>query len=436
MPHVRLSARVAVAAALLFAASPARAAPRVGDADSKPDPAQFDPNYSDMKEWAAAGVRGGIPARDATAVFRTLKPGDDVQAAVDAAGKDVTGTVTGSAGGKDATSGGRVVLLSPGTYPVKKVIDLRPGVVLRGQAKDLVVLENVMRSPRLTADAFTVRFAGVARAGLEDLTVRHAEVARLGLGVYAERVAGAANDPGGVADLHVGGVLLADATDCWVDNVNVLHSGSHPLEAAGWRATVRDTLIDGAFNKGEAGSPAGSGNVYFAVTGGLMTRCAIRNTRHGLVVRDTLSGRACAFNVFLDLDVTGDVNFHGNRRDSGHNLFEGVLVRSLTTHGWPAWAYWKREEVGVGNLAFGSIGWGGSAADAFASTRADKVYTFTGMRDPNVLGELETPAPAHGTLYAVTGERPGRLDPAAWPATPGEARDAMLKRAIPSPAGK
>jgi hypothetical protein len=36
----------------------------------------------------------------------------------------------------------------------------------------------------------------------------------------------------------------------------------------------------------------------------------------------------------------------------------------------------------------------------------------------------------------VTGARPTRVDPAeAWPKTPAEARDAMLKRAIPSPLG-
>ena len=420
MPTLRNPIRLALATLLVLLSPAAVAAgPRVGDAGSAPDPARFDPNYPDTKEWASAGVRGGLPPRDALKVFKTLKPGDDVQATVDEAAK----------------AGGGVVLLSAGTYPVKKAIALRSDVVLRGQAKEMVVLENAMRSAKLTREHFTVRFDKVTKAGLEDLTIRHEEVTRLGPAAYAERVVGPTNNPKGVADLHVGGVAMADAEDCWLDNVNVLHSGSHPLEAAGRRITARDVLIDGAFNKGEEGAPAGSGNVYFSVTGGLMYRCTVRNTRHCLVVRDTLTGGDCKFNVFLDCDFTGDVNFHGNRKDSGHNLFEGVFVRSLTSHGWPAWAYWKRDEIGPSNLAYQSIGWGGSAADTFASARPDKVYTFAGMRDPNVLVELDKPAPAHGTLYAATGDRPTRVDPAGWPKSAAEARDAMLKRAIPSPVG-
>lgn len=39
---------------------------RVGDSGSVPDPARFDDAYPDMKEWAAAGVRGGIPAQGGT----------------------------------------------------------------------------------------------------------------------------------------------------------------------------------------------------------------------------------------------------------------------------------------------------------------------------------------------------------------------------------
>ena len=56
---------------------------RVGDAGAVPDPAKFDPKYPDMKEWASAGVRGGIPARAAGKVIKKVKPGENVQAAVD-----------------------------------------------------------------------------------------------------------------------------------------------------------------------------------------------------------------------------------------------------------------------------------------------------------------------------------------------------------------
>jgi len=402
----------------------AAAEPRVGDAESIPVPDRFDGNYPDMKEWALAGVRGGIPARAGLKVASTLKPGDDIQAAIDAAASP--------ANAADAPPA--VVLLSPGTYSIKKPILLRSGVVLRGQNKEMVVIENTMRSAQVNAASYTIRLADIRRAGVEDLSLRHEEVARLGLAVYAESVAGAANDAKGVKDLHVGGVQIDDSEDCWIDNINILHSGSHPLAVGGRRITVRDTLIDGAFNKGEQGAPAGSGNVYFSVSGGLFYNCTVKNTRHCLVMRDTLTGDDCKFNVILDCNFQGDVNFHGNRKDSGHNLFEGVLVRSLTSHGWPAWAYWKRGEIGLENLAYKSIGWGGSNADKFESTKPDVVYTFTGMRDPNILVPLEKPAPRSGTLYAVSGARAQRIESiGAWPKTPAEARDLMLKRMIVSP---
>ncbi len=410
-------------ALLAFLPAIAIAEPRVGDAGVQPDPTKFDSNYPDMKAWADAGVRGGIPARDALKVLQTLKPGDDLQAAIDQASREFAKSADPK---KPEADKPVVLLLSAGTYTIKKAIELRSGVVFRGQNKDLVVLETTIRSAKLSKDASTLRLDSIRLAGIE--------VARQGLAVYAERVSGPTNNPNGVKDLHVMGVEIEDSEDCWLDNVSILHSGSHPLDAAGRRITVRDTLIDGAFNKGEEGAPAGSGNVYFSVAGGLFYNNTVKNTRHCLVIRDTLTGGDCKFNVILDCNFQGDVNFHGNRKDSGHNLFEGVLVRSLTTHGWPAWAYWKRDEIGVGNLAYKSIGWGGSNADKFESTKPDVVYTFVGMRDPNVLTPLEKPAPKAGTLYAVNASRPTRPEAhGTWPKNAGEARDIMFKRMIASP---
>ena len=395
-----------------------RADVRVGDVGSQPDASKFDPQYPDMKEWAQAGIRGGIPGRAAAKVVKTLKPGDDIQAAIEQA----------------ARAPGGAVVLSPGVYPVSKRIDLRSNVTLRGEskdAKDKVILENTMRSKQPGEKFFTVYFGDTKKAALEDLTLRHREVARLGPGVYHEKVAGPKNDVNGVADLHVGGVLMERAEDCWIDNVNLLHSGTDPLDAQGTHLTVRDTLVDGAFNKGDTGGPAGSGTVSFSVTHGLMYNTHVRNVRHCVVMRGALAGAECKYNVILDCNFDGDVNFHGNRPDRGHNLFEGVFVRSPLSHGWPAWSYWKREQIGPENLAYQSIGWGGGKTEPFASTDAAKVYTFTGVRDPNVLGLVEKPAPKHGTLYAVTGARPTSPDKLGeWPRKPAEAKKLMDARAV------
>jgi hypothetical protein len=377
-----------------------------------------------MKEWAKAGVRGGIPGRAAARVIRTLKPGDNIQAAIDDAAR---------------ANGGGAVALSPGVYNVSKRIELRSNVALRGdskEAREKVILENTMRSKQPGEAFFTVYFGDTKKAALEDLTIRHREVAKLGLVVYHEKTAGPKNDVNGMTDLHVGGVLMERAEDCWIDNCQLLHSGTDPLDIQGSHVTVRDTLIDGAFNKGDTGGPAGSGNVTFSVTSGLVYNTHVRNVRHCLVLRGALAGGDCKYNVILDCNFDGDVNFHGNRPDRGHNLLEGTFVRSPLSHGWPAWSYWKREQIGPENLVYKSIGWGGGKTESFASTDPDKVYTFTGIRDPNTLGELDKPAPKGGTLYAVTGARPTSPDKLGpWPKKPIDAKKLMDARAVKGPGG-
>ena len=424
-PSARRS-RVATALLACFAlgaglGSVSRAADvRVGDGACKPDPARFDENYPDMKEWATAGVRGGIPDRSAGKIYKTLKPGDDVQAAVDGAAK----------------GGGGVVLLSAGTYPIPKRLDLRDNVVLRGESKERVVLECTIRAAEPSPQAVTVRLGDVKHAALEDLTIRHAGVAQLGLFAYNEKKTGDKDDADGHNDLHVAGVELERAEDCWVDNCSILHSGTHPYIGTASHVTVRDTLIDGAFNKGDVGDAAGSGNVYLTSSYGLMYNCTVKNVRHALEVRGALSGEPCRYNVVLDCDFEGDVNFHGNRKDQGHSLFEGDLVHSPPSHGWYAWSYWKKTEIGPDNLVYKSIGWGGPKGpkDAFAGSDPDKVYTYTGVHDPNVLPPLEKPAPKAGTLYAVTAVRPNRIEAyGAWPKTPTEALRLIEQRMLKSP---
>src|SRR5687768_17398321 len=121
MPYGRVLTSCLVFTLLASAVTAARGDVRVGDVGSQPDPSKFDANYPDMKEWAIAGVRGGIPGRAAAKVVKTLKPGDDIQAAIEQAAK--------------APGGGAVVLLA-GVYPVTRRIDLRSNVTLRGEAKD------------------------------------------------------------------------------------------------------------------------------------------------------------------------------------------------------------------------------------------------------------------------------------------------------------
>ena len=117
--------RFALLAPLLFAAVSFAADPRVGDAGAKPDPARFDPAWPHMKEWAEAGVAGGIPARKSLKIVKSLKPGDAIQTALDETGKSAEGGV---------------VQLAAGTYEVAKAINVPSNVVLRGENKEMVVI--------------------------------------------------------------------------------------------------------------------------------------------------------------------------------------------------------------------------------------------------------------------------------------------------------
>ena len=398
---------------ILLAGPRVRADARVGDAASKPDSARFDENYPDMKEWATTGVRGGVPARDQGKIAATPKSGDDIQAAIDAAAK----------------SGGGVVLLASGTYTLDKTLELRSNVQLRGKDKQSVILDCTITSADPGRKATAILLRDTKHAGLEDLTLQNHAVAAAGIDAYREQLAGPRDNLRGISSLYVTGVTLQRAEDCWIDNCSILHSGTHPINAQGSYLTIRDSLIDGAFNKGDGADPAGSGNLYFISSYGLMYNCTVRNLRHALVMRDALAGEPCKYNVILDCNFEGDVDFHANRKDEGHNLFEGTLVHAPQYHGWCAWSYWKRADIGPDNLVYRCIGWGGPAGkgapgamDKFSSTDPDKVYTYTGVRDPNILPALDKPAPHAATLYAVTGARPSRPEAyGAWPKTPAEA---------------
>ncbi|MBC8155829.1 MAG: right-handed parallel beta-helix repeat-containing protein, partial [Bacteroidetes bacterium] len=136
-----------------------------GDAGWLADESRFDPRFPDMKEWAKAGVEGGIPVRSQTPVRQRLAPGQALQPAIDAV----------------AAAGGGVLLLAKGDYPIRQPIILKTGVILRGQSRDstrlLVLLKaNFFRyNNGQSATAFSATDA--ERIGVENLTIKYAAVA-------------------------------------------------------------------------------------------------------------------------------------------------------------------------------------------------------------------------------------------------------------------
>ena len=98
-------------------------APRIGDAGSVFDAGKYDGRFPDMKEWAKAGVEGGIPPRSESLVAARVKPGESIQEALD---RDSSG----------------VVLVLNGIHTVKRTINVPSNVIVRGETRDGTILET------------------------------------------------------------------------------------------------------------------------------------------------------------------------------------------------------------------------------------------------------------------------------------------------------
>jgi hypothetical protein len=105
--------------------------PQIGDPGWVLDESRLDPRFPEMREWAKAGVVGGIPLRNTLEIKFRLQPGEDLQAAID----------------QVALSGGGVVLLEPGDHRISKTIKMKSGVVVRGADKEQTVVKIVMKAP-------------------------------------------------------------------------------------------------------------------------------------------------------------------------------------------------------------------------------------------------------------------------------------------------
>jgi len=182
------------------------ATPRVGDPGSVFDPAKYDARSPDMKQWAKAGVEGGIPAREATRVVARLKPGDDIQATIARAGKGV-------------------ILLAAGTYSFPALerwspkttaarIALPGGAILRGEDKEKTVLEHC-----------GVDLHNIEQAGMEDLTFSESPIPR---------------------DFHGGAAVdIRGSKNCWVQNCRFLRAEHNTIRVGDSRhVTLRDNYTE------------------------------------------------------------------------------------------------------------------------------------------------------------------------------------------------
>jgi hypothetical protein len=236
---------------------------------------------------------------------------------------------------------------------------------------------NLISTQRSKEKIAAIRMKSIERAGLEDLTISfqvqgHEPIDRQGLtdGGYCGDCF--QNDPHGLDDLYIQLVVIADSQNCWVDNCSIYSSGTEPVVLAGSHNTVRNCLIDRAFNKG------GGGNGYFDLRGdyNLAVGNTVRRIRHFAIQQ------GAKFNVVYRNRLEVDVNFHN--KDDGHNLVEGNEILLPTWHTWNIFstggAKYGHQPPGEKNMLYNNQTNYRNQGPRFAG--GDVVYTFTGFGDP------------------------------------------------------
>jgi hypothetical protein len=264
---------------------------RYGDPGVSFDPAKMDPAYPQMLEWQKAGVTGGVPFRSQLPVLAVVEP-------TDSAGlRAVLDSVWRSA----LSSGGGRVILKNGTYTIDGMVNIPPYVLLQGESREGVELLVTMTTEPPEA-AIAISFDQVFNAGLANLTIR---------GNYGTP------DPSVMENVKpefmVSSISMNRATNCWVEDVNIINSGNHAFTS--WRSshvTIRGCYADGSWNKGAGGRG------YFQIMADrfLVVENHIRNMRHF-----GLQKEHCEYNVVFRNYLEQDVNFHDD--DNGNNLVEG-----------------------------------------------------------------------------------------------------------------
>jgi len=280
------------------------------------DAEQYDARFPDMWHWAQAGVQCGIPGPDDFSVVDTLRPGEDLQDAIDNA----------------AEQGGGILLLLPGVYPIHETLYLKDSIILRGASRSKVVFSNQLRGPFFPSpfDNITgIRFHNIRWAGLENLTVKYEVVDFQPVDYdyfdYPWQKKTFRNNPGEDFQLYVTQVTFDHARNSWIRNCQILDSGTDPiLVLESEHISITKTRVDGAYNKG------GRGNGYFNIE---------QNSRYVLLAEDTVRAirhlaiqSGAKYNVLISNYLEVDVNFHNG--DGGHNLVEGNIIRIPEWHSW------------------------------------------------------------------------------------------------------
>lgn len=290
-----------------------------------------------MTEWATAGVegvpQGTVPNR--TNIFTTLSPGtNQIQSAINAAN----------------AAGGGVVLLLNGTHVITQDIVHRSNVVVRGESRAGTIIETQMRATGSQFHnaawrmgvfngwgndaAHAATLASCVNAGIENLTFYYRydsfdpidDLDPPPGGLNFANVS--TNDPYGVTNLRKDWIEIWGRNN-WIKDVDILESGSDPLNVYGNHNTIKNVFINRSYNKG------GGSNGYVAIRGdyNLFMDSFVGRVRH-LVLEgytDNNPRNQAAYNVLYNIETYDvDLNFHEN--DEGYNLAERLKIETTSYH--------------------------------------------------------------------------------------------------------
>ncbi|KAA1246306.1 discoidin domain-containing protein [Aquimarina sp. RZ0] len=336
-----------------------------GSTGCNADSSCYDSDYPEIKEWAKAGRRGGIPT--ISNIKATLNPGGNIQNAID----------RGGAG---------VVLLNNGTYTVNRSINLKDGVILRGRNKNGVKLSVKMKSGRAI-----VFGRGVNNAGLEDMRVVYEALPNppkeYRTGFQDGRFCRECFE--NVFPSNNNTLVRLDGDDNWVDDVDFINSGSDPVEIFGKHNTFRNSLVDNCYNKGEGGEG------YFDIRGdyNLVIGSTVRKIRHFAIQN------GARYNVVFKNNLEVDVNFHNG--DDGRNLIEQNSIIRPSWHTWGVFATggarYGHDKPGPRNIIVNNTTFDYRENKKEFSDR-NVVYTYRDYGEPD---RTNWSMPSCGTFYAV-----------------------------------
>jgi hypothetical protein len=250
----------------------------VGDPGSTFDIGKYDENCPASKNFASAGVTGGIPREFSFATELHLSETDDIQARINSLN----------------TEGGALLKLGPGVYLLNGTLKLRDNMVVIGSGIEKTVLLN--NQPVEKNDLIAVYFGNIHNAGLRALTISNPEVGKV-------------KSPPSYSC-----VMLHGARDCWIEEVCFYNSYNHVVDMDScYHITMRNNIV-----KNEA----------------LLNRSSyqIINSEYVLACNEVLSGLGklivhnSKYTVLYNCYLDGKLQFVMNGTNGVDNLIEGVPV--------------------------------------------------------------------------------------------------------------